>query len=68
MPSTHTNGCISNTFVGITLFVNLQDCGRPQEADEQEVDTHVFLCVVKGISLMPELGYHRTSQFYNENF
>ena len=28
--------------VGITLFVSTQGCGRPQTADEQEVDTHVF--------------------------
>ncbi len=45
MPSQHTYGCISNTFVGITLFVSMQGCGRPQSADEQEVDTHVFYCV-----------------------
>ena len=37
------NGYFSNTFVGITLFVSTQGCGRPQEADEQEVDTHVFV-------------------------
>lgn len=42
MPSTHTYGCISNSFVGITLLVNTQGCGRPQIADEQKVDTHVF--------------------------
>ena len=46
MPSTHTYGFISNTFVGITLFVSTQGCGRPQEADGQMVDTHVFCCVV----------------------
>lgn len=40
------NGYFSNTFVGVTLFVNLQGCGRPQEADGLEVDTHVFICVV----------------------
>ena len=32
--------------VGITLFVSKQGCGRPQEADEQRVDTHVFRCVI----------------------
>ena len=48
MPSTHTNGCISNTFVGITLFVSTQGCGRPQEADGQKVDTHIFCCIVNG--------------------
>ena len=32
--------------VGITLFVSTQGCGRPQTADEQKVDTHVFRCVV----------------------
>jgi len=31
--------------VGVTLFVNLQGCGRPQEADGQKVDTHVFFVV-----------------------
>jgi hypothetical protein len=45
MPSKYTNGCFSNTFVGITLFVSTQGCGRPQEADGQKVDTHVFRCV-----------------------
>ena len=45
MPSQHTYGYISNTFVGITLFVSTQGCGRPQIADEQEVDTHAFYCV-----------------------
>ena len=48
MPSTHTYGFISNTFVGITLFVSTQGCGRPQIADGQKVDTHVFRCVVNG--------------------
>ena len=46
MPSTHTNGFISIAFVGITLLVNTQGCGRPQIADGQKVDTHVFRCVV----------------------
>ena len=46
MPSMHTFGCISDSFVGITLFVNTQGCGKPQIADEQEADTHVFRCVV----------------------
>ena len=31
--------------VGITLFVSTQGCGRPQTADEQKVDAHVFRCV-----------------------
>ena len=46
MPSTHTYGFISNTFVGITLLVNTQGCGRPQIADGRKVDTHVFCYVV----------------------
>ena len=46
MPSQHTYGCISNSFVGITLLVNTQGCGRPQIADGQKVDTHVFCCAV----------------------
>jgi hypothetical protein len=33
------------SFVGITLFVSTQGCGRPQTADEQKVDAHVFRCV-----------------------
>lgn len=33
--------------MGITLFVSTQGCGKPQEADEQKVDTHAFYCVVK---------------------
>ena len=45
MPSTHTYGFISNTFVGITLFVSTQGCGRPQMTDGQKVDTHVFCYV-----------------------
>lgn len=50
--------------VGIILFVNLQGCGRPQIADEQKVDTHVFRCVVKGIRIeMPELGCHKAMTF-----
>ena len=31
----HLSGAISKSSVGITLFVNLQGCGRPQSADEQ---------------------------------
>ena len=42
--------------VGITLLVNTQGCGRPQIADEQKVDTHVFCCVVYKRKLKPELG------------
>ncbi len=42
----HFLGVSAIRHVGITLFVNLQGCGRPQEADEQKVDTHVFLYVV----------------------
>ena len=37
--------------VGVTLFVSMQGCGRPQEADGQTVDTHVFCCVVKTMDL-----------------
>ena len=40
------NGYFSNTFVGITLFVSTQGCGRPQEADEQEGGYPRFCCVV----------------------
>ena len=58
MPSTHTYGCISNLFVGITLLVSMQGCGKPQIADEQKVDTHVFRCVVQTIIVEPKLGYH----------
>ena len=42
----HLSGCFSNTCVGITLFVSMQGCGRPQPADGQKVDTHIFLYVV----------------------
>ena len=67
MPSTHTYGFISNTFVGITLFVSTQGCGRPQIADEQKVDTHVFCCVVINKLVMPDLGVNRSfSQKNNE--
>lgn len=60
MPSSHTYGCFSKTFVGITLFVNLQGCGRPQSADGQKVDTHVFSYVESSlIYLKPELGCYR---------
>lgn len=45
-PSQHTYGCISNTCVGITLFVSMQGCGKPQTTDGQNEDTHVFHCVV----------------------
>ena len=45
--------------VGITLFVNLQGCGRPQIADEQMVDAHVFCCVVNKDEEKTELGCHR---------
>ena len=47
MPSMHTFGCISNRCVGITLFVSMQGCGKPQITDEQKVDTHVFRYAVK---------------------
>ena len=40
-------GVISNSFVGITSFVSMQGCGRPQPADGRKVDTHVFRCVAK---------------------
>ena len=36
-------------FVGITLLVNTQGCGRPQIADGQKVDTHVFCCGYKAL-------------------
>ena len=48
MPSRHTYRVHQQYFsVGITMFVSKQGCGRPQEADEQNVDTHVFRYVVK---------------------
>ncbi len=46
MPSQHTYRCISNTFVGITLFRQQARSPRTSSADEQKVDTHVFCCVV----------------------
>ena len=45
--------------MGVTLFVNLQGCGRPQEADGQMVDTHVFCYVVNLKEIEVELGCHR---------
>ena len=45
--------------MGITLLVNTQGCGRPQIADGQKVDTHVFRCVVKRKNKKPELGYNK---------
>ena len=53
------------SFVGITLFVSTQGCGRPQEADEQKVDTHVFCCVVNPKNnIKPELGYNKAIKVY----
>ena len=47
-------------FVGITLFVIKQGCGKPQMMDEQKVDTHVFRCVeTEIIKKLSKLGYHR---------
>jgi len=38
----------------------LQGCGRPQSADGQKVDTHVFSYVESSlIYLKPELGCYR---------
>ena len=60
MPSTHTYGYTAIQRVGITLFVSTQGCGRPQLADEQMVDTHVFRCVVKTNEFeSPKLGCHK---------
>ena len=43
--------------MGITLHVSTLGCGKPQEADEQQVDTRVFCYVVKrDIKESPNLG------------
>ena len=48
MPSLHTCGCISNrSWVSLCSSAS-KGCGRPQEADEQKVDTHVFCYVING--------------------
>ena len=44
IPSSHTYGCISNTYAWVSpCSSTCKGCGRPQIADEQKVDTHVFL-------------------------
>lgn len=54
----HKVGLSAYNCVGITLFVSTQGCGRPQITDGQQVDTHVFCCVVKQKQIKnPEFGY-----------
>ena len=63
MPSTHTYRVHQqyDAWVSLCSSTNV-GCGKPQPADGQKVDTHVFsLCSSKTLMVKAELGCHRTS-------
>ena len=64
-PSTHTYGCISNTNTWVSLCSSTcKGFGRPQIADEQKVDTHVFHCVVNLKQQCLNLGVTRRNDLH----